>query len=427
MVTWKRNNMVVVNLKAFVGEEKMFEYLRTYREHFPKQKYFQLIDKVYDRKNLQVAWKKVKSNKECAGIDKQSIKDFQKQYEMHLSEMQRAVKQGTYVAMPTLRRFIPKGDNKFRLLGIPVVKDRILQQATKQVLEIIFEMKFVDNSFGYRPDRNAQQAVKQIKSYIDQGFIWVIDADVEQFFDSVDHTLLMNFIAEEISDGKVLNLIESWLKAGVMNKGKQEETLIGTPQGGVISPLLANIYLHEMDTQMLDLENVRFVRYADDFVVLFKTKEEAEQILLQVEEILSGLKLRLNKTKTRIANVNMNPIEFLGFKLKRRSGNLLITPRKKSIEKFKDAIRTLTWRRQPITPKDMVRRLNRTIMGWGHYFKIGNVKRIFERLDGWIRTRVRTFIEKKKSGFARMRLSGYFLRITYKLCSLDSLLKPHSL
>jgi len=400
----------------------MFEYLREYREHFPERKFFQLIDKIYEMKNLRNAWKKVKSNKGCAGIDKQSIHDFQKQSKIHLKEVQRAVKNGTYEPMPTLRKLIPKGDNKYRPLGIPIVKDRILQQATKNVIETIFEMKFLDHSYGYRPNRNAQQAVKQIKDYIDQGYIWVIDADVEKFFDSVDHELLMGFVAEEISDGKVLHLIESWLKAGVMNNGKLEDTPVGTPQGGVISPLLANIYLHEMDWQINEINDVRLVRYADDFVVLCKTKEKAEQTMSQICDILMRLKLRLNSTKTKIVNVNMENFEFLGFKLKRRSGTLLITPKKKSIIKFKESIRRLTWRRQPITAIDMVRRLNWVIRGWGNYFRIGNVIKIFERLDCWIRTRVRTFIEKKKSGFARMRLSNYVLKSKYKLSSLLNLI-----
>ena len=242
----------------------MFEYLKKFREHFPGRKFFQLIDKIYDMDNLKDAWKKVKSNKGCAGIDKQSINDFKKQSEQHLREIQRAVKNGIYKATPVLRKVIPKGENQFRALGIPTVKDRILQQATKNVIELIFEMKFLECSYGYRPNKSAHQAVEQIKKYVDQGYTWVIDADVEKFFDSVDHKLMMSFVAKEISDGKVLNLIETWLKAGVMSKGEIEETTVGTPQGGVISPLLVNIYLHEMDEQVTSLYGVRMVRYADD-------------------------------------------------------------------------------------------------------------------------------------------------------------------
>ena len=400
----------------------MYEYLRKFREHFPNRKFFQLIDKVYEMKNLNEAWKNVKSNKGCAGIDKQSISDFQKQSEVYLREIQRAGKNGMYEPMPTLRKFIPKSDKKLRPLGIPTVKDRVLQQATKNVIEQIFEMKFLDCSYGYRPDRNAQQAVKQIKKYIEQGYTWVIDADVEKFFDSVDHKLLMSFIAEEISDGKVLNLIEAWLKAGVINHGKQEETLVGTPQGGVISPLLANIYLHEMDEQITKIDSIRLVRYADDFVILCKTKEDAEKAMEQVKDILTRLKLRLNKTKTKIVNVNRGHFEFLGFKLKRTFGRLHTTPRKDAIKKFKNMIRRITWRDQPMKPELIAGRLNSVIRGWGNYFKIGDVKKIFKRLDCWIRTRMRTFIEKKKSHYANIRITNYVLKSKYKLASLMTLI-----
>ena len=377
--------------------------------------------------NLIEAWKKVKSNKGCAGIDKQSINDFKKQSEQYLREMQRAVKNGMYKATPVLRKFIPKGDGNLRSLGIPTVKDRILQQATKNVIEQICEMKFLDCSYGYRPDKSAHQAVEQIKKYVQQGYTWVIDADVEKFFDSVDHKLMMGFVAKEISDGKVLNLIESWLKAGVMNKGEIEEITGGTPQGGVISPILANIYLHEMDEQVSKIYGVRMVRYADDFVILCKTKEKAQRIIKRVEQILTGLKLHLNRTKTKIVNANKQSFDFLGFKLKMRSGKLLVTPQKKSLKKFKESIRVLTRRKQSITPGDMVGILNSTIRGWGNYFKIGDVKELFKKLDKWIRTRVRSFIEQKISRYSRIRIPNHVLKSEYKLTSLDTLMKPRSL
>ena len=396
-------------------------------EHFPNRKFFQLIDKIYEMKNLEEAWIKVKSNRGCAGIDKQSITDFQKQSDRNLIEIQRAAKNGKYKPMPTLRKLIPKGDNRFRQLGIPSVKDRILQQSTKNVIEQIFEMKFLDCSYGYRPNKSAHQAVEQIKRYVQQGYTWVIDADVEKFFDSVDHKLMMNFVAEEISDGKVLNLIESWLKAGVMNEGEIAETTVGTPQGGVISPLLANIYLHEMDGQITKMRGVRMVRYADDVVVLCKTRKKAEGMMKQVEGILTGLKLRLNKTKTKIVNVKEESFGFLGFKFKRGGGRLFVTPKKKAIEKFKEAVRKTTRRRLSVKPKVMIGRLNSVIRGWGNYFRIGNIKYLFRELDKWIRTRVRTFIEKKKSRYAKVRITNYVLKTGYKLSSLMTLIKPRSL
>lgn len=405
----------------------MFEYLKKYREHFSERKFFQLIDKIYDMDNLRGAWKQVKSNKGCAGIDKQSTTDFQKQSEQHLREIKRDVKNGVYKATPVLRKFIPKGDGNFRPLGIPVVKDRVLQQATKNVIEQIFEMKFLGCSYGYRPDKSAHQAVKQIRKHIQQGYTWVIDADVERFFDSVSHKLMMSFVAEEISDSKVLGLIESWLTAGVMNNGEIKETTIGTPQGGVISPLLANIYLHKMDKQVTRLYGVRMVRYADDFVILCKTREKAERTLKQVEEILTGLQLRLNKKKTKIVYVNMENFGFLGFNFKRGGGKVFVTPKDEAVEKFKDTVRAITNRRRPLKPKELMGELNSVIRGWGNYFKIGDVKKLFTRLDKWIRTRVRTYIEKKKSDYAKRRISKYVLKSRYNLTSLMTLIKPHSL
>jgi len=405
----------------------VFEFLRKFREHFPERKFFQLVDKIYDMDNLKDAWERVKSNKGCAGIDKQSIYDFLKQSEQYLREMQRAVKNGTYKATPVLRRHIPKDDGMLRPLGIPTVKDRVLQQATKNVIETIFEMKFLSCSYGYRPGKSAHQAVARVKSSVEQGYVWVIDADIKKFFDSVDHKLMMDLAAEEISDGTVLRLIEFWLKAGVMNEGEQEETLQGTPQGGVISPLLANIYLHEIDEQITKIKGVRLVRYADDMVILCKTREKAEETMKQVEAILTGLKLQLNKTKTSIVNVNKESFEFLGFKLKMRNGKLLITPRQKSIQKFREMIRTLTWRKQPITTENMVDRLNLTITGWGNYYKIGDVKILFKETDKWLRAKVRTYIEKKKSRYASVRIPNHVLKSEYELVSLLTLITPHSL
>jgi len=408
-------------------DTKMFEYLRKFREHFPERKFFQLIDKIYNMDNLENAWKQVKSNKGCAGIDNQSIQDFQRQNEQHLREIQRAVQNGSYKATPVMRTLIPKRDGRLRPLGIPTVKDRVLQQATKNVIETIFEMKFLCCSYGYRPERNAHRAVEQIRKYIRQGYTWVIDADVEKFFDSVDHKLMMSLVAEEISDGKVLGLIESWLTAGVLYKGEIEETKEGTPQGGVISPLLANIYLHELDKQVTTLYGVRIVRYADDMVILCKTREKAERTLKQVEEILAVLKLKLNKEKTKIVNVNKESFGFLGFNFKRGRGIVFVTPRKEAIRKFKDTVRTVTGRRRPLKPKEMMGELNSVIRGWGNYFKIGDVKKLYTRLDKWIRMKVRTFIEKKKSNYAKQRLSKYVLKSRYNLTSLTTLIKPHSL
>jgi len=405
----------------------MFEYLKRFRENFPNRKFFQLIDKIHDMDNLEDAWNKVKANKGCAGIDKQSISDFQPQRGLHFKELQRAIKRRTYRATPVLRKYIPKSDGKLRPLGIPTVKDRVLQQATKNVIEQVFEMKFMDCSYGFRPEKNAHQAIEQIRNYLQQGFTWIIDADIKSFFDSVDHSLLMSCVAEEISDGKVLGLIEEWLKAGVMAEGNIKETNKGTPQGGVISPLLANVYLHEMDKAITKWVNVRLVRYADDFVIMCKTGWMAKKTMERLKKLLGELKLQLSETKTQIVNSEKEEFEFLGFKFRIRRGKIRITPRDKSIEKFKDSVRQLTRKHQPIKPEQMVGRLNWTVRGWGNYFKIGDVKTVYKELDIWLRMRVRCFIEKKKSGYSCQRISNYVLFSEYKLASLVTLIDSHSL
>jgi RNA-directed DNA polymerase len=410
-----------------VRRYKVFEYLRKFRENFPKRKFYQLIDKVYSMDNLEEAWKRVKANKGCAGIDKQTINEFWPYKAMHFRELQRQIKTGTYKATPILRKYIPKSDGKYRPLGIPTVKDRVLQQATKNVVEPIFEMKFLDCSYGFRPDRNAHQAITQISEYLQEGFTWIIDADLKTFFDTVEHALLMKLLAKEISDGKVLSLIESWLKAGVLSEGKLVTTKEGTPQGGVISPLLANIYLHEFDKSITRKINVRLVRYADDFVVMCKTKWMAQKTMESIKRLLARLKLKLNKEKTKIVNSDVEDFCFLGFKFRNIRGKRRYSPKKIAIEKFKDSVKQITGRKQPVKPEDMIGRLNQTIRGWGNYFKIGEVRVLYKQLDVWIHTRVRTFIEKKKSNYARKRITNHTLKTKYKLASLNTLIKPHTL
>ncbi|MFH0876486.1 MAG: group II intron reverse transcriptase/maturase [archaeon] len=399
----------------------MFEYLMRFKEKYPQRKFYQLIDKVYDKDNLKESWTKVKSNMGCAGIDKESILDFWSQKDQKFSEIERQLRNDSYTPLPVLRKCIPKSNGKLRPLGIPIVKDRVIQQATKNVIEQIFEAKFMNCSYGFRPSRNAHQAVTQIMEYLNQGFTWVVDADIKSFFDNVDHDILMRLVAEEIADGKILNLIEQWLKAGVMNEGRLEATEVGTPQGGVISPLLANIYLHEMDKVISAFPNVKLIRYADDFVILCKTKWMANQMMAVVNKAIVNLKLELNSEKTRIVNSKEDTFEFLGFCFGFNRGKLAIKPRQKSLIKFKDTVKIMTKRHNPLKPKDMIYRLNRVIRGWGNYFKIACCTSLFKQLDVWIRTRCRTFIEKRKSRYANSRLPNIVLKREYKLASLITL------
>ncbi len=409
------------------GENKMFEYLKRYKQNFPDRKFYQLIDKIYDENNLLEAWQKVKSNKGCAGADEQSIHDFWLQKDVYIAEIQRQLRNGSYKPSPVLRRYIPKDNGELRPLGIPTIKDRVVQQATKNVLEQIFEIKFKDCSFGFRPDKNAHQAINQIIKYLKQGYTWIIDADIKTFFDKVDHDLLIKFVAKEISDGKVLNLIEEWLKSGVMTDRKIEAIIEGTPQGGVISPLLANIYLHELDEEITSIESVKLVRYADDFVIMCKTEYMAEQAMIVLKKLMERLKLNLNEKKTKMADMKQEKLEFLGFVFSLSKGNVFFKPKKESLKKFKDKVKTITAKKLPLKPKEMIGRLNRVIRGWGNYFKIGHVKASYKELDVWIRMRCRLFIEKKKSRHSHHRLPNIVLKSEYKLASLITLTKSRSL
>lgn len=401
----------------------MFEYLQQFRANFPDRKYYQLIDKVYCLENLEEAWKRVKANSGCAGIDKQSITDFLPHRKQYFREIQRAIQNGKYKPTPVLRKYIPKKNGKLRPLGIPTVKERILQQAMKNVLEPIFEVKFKDYSYGYRPNRSAHEAIARINNNFRQGYTWVIDADIKAFFDSVDHTKLMSFVGKEIADGKILGLIESWLKAGVIIEGELQETIEGTPQGGVISPLLANIYLHELDSEIAQMAGIRMVRYADDFVVMCKTKHVANLVMKELKKVIQKLKLEINTEKTKIVNAKEEEFGFLGFNIKYipTGGRIKLTPQKLAVQKFKQRIKEITKRNMPMKATIIIGQLNKVIRGWGNYFRIGNVSKIFLGLDVWIRMRVRSYIEKKKSRYSHMRLPNVILQSEYKLASLYTL------
>jgi group II intron reverse transcriptase/maturase len=242
------------------------------QQYHDKFKRHTLIFQVWDEKNLERAWKQVKANKGSAGIDDITIEQFEQNLQQNLAEIQRLLKENRYVPKPVKRVFIPKGNGKMRPLGIPTVRDRVVQQALKNVLEPIFEEIFLPQSHGYRPNTNAHAAVRKAEAYLEKGYHWVVDADIEGFFDHVDHQILMDLVCEKVSDGRVLSLVESFLKSGVMNEGVFEESVEGTPQGGNLSPLLANIYLNHFDRRMGDYGYL-LLRYADDIVIFCKFDE----------------------------------------------------------------------------------------------------------------------------------------------------------
>jgi RNA-directed DNA polymerase len=383
-----------------------------------KKKYHSLIFKVWNWKNLNDAWEKVKQNRGAAGIDDVSIEEFERTREQNLNEIQRLLREDRYVPNPVKRVYIPKPDGKRRPLGIPTIRDRVVQQALKNVIESIFEAEFMDSSFGYRPGRSAKQAIDQIEAIRDKGNEWVVDADIKAFFDTVNHEKLIDAVAERISDGRVLRLIRAFLEADIMEQGHGlAKNVVGTPQGDVISPLLANIYLHYFDVRMAEL-GYEVVRYADDFLVICGSEEEAKEALSHVKEILGELELTLHPEKTKIKNF-LEGVDFLGF-------TVYIShkvPQKKGIKKFKDAVRRATRRNLPVNLEMVIQRLNPVVIGWGNYFKIANVNWLYKRLDSWTRMRLRAFKEKKKGYLSNTRITNEFLEnLGWK--SLSTLLNP---
>lgn len=362
------------------------------------RKWYTLYDKMYAPDNLIEAWQKVKKNRGKPGWDKESIVQFEENWQANLAELHRLLKEKRYAPPPVLRVNIPKEVDsrgrvtKTRPLGIPTVRDRIVQQAMVQVIGPIFEAEFGDCNNGYREGRSTHTAIAQIRRYYEEGYRYVVDADIQGFFDALDHELLMGFVREKIIDGSVLGLIRAWLKAGVMEDMKLKVVTTGSPQGGVISPLLANVYLHQFDRVMTE-RGYLLVRYADDFVILCKLERKAERALAVAKEILEGqLKLKVHPEKTRIVHFR-DGFDFLGCRFRGR----YVGPRAKSLLKFKERIRELTARQRGKNLKQVLAEMVPVVRGWGQYHRRYDTRSLFDDLDKWMRMRLRAFLEKKKA------------------------------
>lgn len=358
----------------------------------PRRKAHSLIDKVYRWDNLFTAWRRVRANKGKHGLDRVTIHHFEADLETHLREIQRKLMERRYVPKPVLRVYIPKASDpkQRRPLGIPVVADRIVQQAIFQVVDPIFDPEMSERSFGFRKGRKAHHAIATAIEDAKEGFRYVVDADIRSFFDEIGHDVVMSCVRRRIADGRVLTLLEAFLAAGVMEDGKLAVSSLGVPQGGVISPWLSNLVLDDLD-KALEAKGYRHVRYADDFVVLCRSREEARQALDDVKEVLEKLRLTLHETKTRLTDFREG-FEFLGHRFRRlRVG---ISP--KAIERLKAKVRTLTQRQQGRNVDAVLGDLNPVIRGWARYFGMGEVKRTMTSLDGWIRMRLRAFRLKRK-------------------------------
>lgn len=338
---------------------------------------------------VRSAFRAVKRNRGAAGIDKVSIQMFEANLEENLSSVLRGLKDGSFQPMPLRRQFIDKGHGKLRPLGIPAVRDRVAQETLRRLLSPLFEPKFHDASFGFRPKRNCHMALEQALREHENGLSIVLDADISGFFDNLPHPVILAAVAAEVADGNILNLIEKFLRAGVMENGVFKPTTVGTPQGGVISPLLANIVLNHLDWT-LHQRGCRFVRYADDFVVFARSKPQAEEALALVSQTLGQLGLQLSPEKTRITSYGKG-YTFLGFVLSSRSRRM----RDKSVVKFQDKVRELTVRHHNLEGP-VIEKLNRVIRGTALYFatRWATPVRQMRRLDQWVRTRLRALKSK---------------------------------
>jgi RNA-directed DNA polymerase len=361
--------------------------LRVVENSKKKRKWYSLMDKVWNYQNLEQAFYDVKKNRGSHGVDKVTIKKYEIELEHNLRVLQESLRLKTYRAKPVRRVFIPKADGSKRPLGIPTVEDRILQSATKRILEPIFEQKFLDSSFGFRPNRSAHMAIDKIRQDLMDGYNFVIDADIKTYFDSIPHDKLIELVKEEIVDSSVLALIMQFLKSGILENGVFYESDTGSPQGGVISPLLANIYLHPLDELMMERGH-RITRYADDFVICCKSRKGAERVLRTVVKLLEGkLGLKVHPDKTKIVDNYEEPFSFLGYVFKR---GYFHSPSDKAVRKFKKSIKDVTKRNLTVNLEEFVKhRLNPIIRGWGRYFGIGFSKSLFQKLDSWIRRRLR--------------------------------------
>jgi len=371
-----------------------------------KLKAHSLIDKVYNGNNLYRAWRKVRANKGAHGLDRVTIQMFETDLDTHLREIQRKLIQHRFEPQPVLRVYIPKpaDPKKRRPLGIPVVTDRIVQQAIVQVVEPLFDDKMSTRSFGYRKGRKARDAIATIIQDAKDGFRVVLDADIASFFDTLAHEVVMSRVRARIADGRVLDLIEAFLKAGISENNVVTVPTEGTPQGGVISPWLSNLVLDDLD-KALESRQWRHVRYADDFVVLCRSREEARDALAYVTEVLGKLQLSLSETKTKVSDFNEG-FEFLGFHFR----NYRLGIRDKSIDRFKDRVRTLTQRHQGRNVEAILEDLNPVIRGWANYVGVAQVAYLFRNLDSWIRMRLRAFKTKHRNANDNWRLPSRRLK-----------------
>lgn len=383
--------------EAAVWTERM---LATLERGIKGNKWYSLIDKVWTMENLQSAVAKVARNKSRMKPDGRRCRRYAEQAHRRLPVLQDKLRKGEYQPQPVQRVWIPKlGSKEMRPLGIPPVENRVVEMAVRQVIEPIFEHSFAEQSYGFRPGRGAKDALRRVQQLLEAGQVWVVDADVKGYFDNIPQDKLLAAVAQHISDGAVLELLRRFLEQGVMESGKGwQSTETGTPQGAVISPLLANIYLNPLDHLMAQ-QGWQMVRYADDFIILCASAHQAEAALMTVRQWMEQAGLTLHPTKTRIVNAREpGGFDFLGYHFERGYR----WPRQKSLDKFKEALRAKTTRTRPDSVEDIIADTNRTLRGWMKYFQHSHWT-TFKPLDQWIRQRLRSILRKRHNGSGRAR------------------------
>ena len=351
-----------------------------------------VITKILDRDNLNEAFKRVKANKGANGIDDMDIEETKVYIKEHKNTIVWQLYNRKYQPQPVRRVEIPKPDGGKRKLGIPTVLDRVIQQAMVQVLSPKFEPYFSDNSYGFRPNRSCEKAIIKALEFMNDGYDWIVDIDLEKFFDNVPHDKLLRLVSDVVNDGNVVSLVNKFLKAGVMVGNEFEETMVGTPQGGPLSPLLSNIILNKLDKE-LEARGLNFVRYADDIIILVKSEKAANRVMASITDYIERkLGLKVNMTKTKVCKPN--GLKYLGFGFY-KSNKYEVIPHKESKDKFKRKLKGLTKRSESISLDKRFEKLNWLIRGWVNYFKISKMKSFLTKMDEWLRTRIRMIIWKQ--------------------------------
>ena len=354
------------------------------------------LESIFERNNMNLAYKRVVANKGSAGVDSMEVQDFLEHLKWHGPELVASIKEGSYKPQPVLRVLIPKEEKgKFRPLGIPTVTDRWAQQCVAQKLSEAYEPIFSDNSHGFRPNRSCHSALKKCLEHANNGYRWVVDLDLAKFFDTVNHSKLLQLLSERIKDGRVISLIHKFLRAPIQDGSETKPNTIGTPQGGTISPVLANVMLHELDME-LEKRGHRFVRYADDMMIFCGSRKSAERTLANIKPFIEKkLFPQLNEEKTKIRYVANSDVKFLGFGFYSRKGEIRATPHEKSKVKCKAKLKELTQRNKGQSLNIFRTKLKEFAVGWVNYFKVSDMAKFAKNTDEWLRRRIRQLYWKQ--------------------------------